>query len=775
MMAIWKWPAKAFLRAFDFSRRHRVGLAFSVSACLTSLTLYSLLYFVPRPNPVLEFLSNIELKTLDMRFKLRGQNKPGPAVVIVAIDQKSQDVLGRWPFPRSYFARAVDYLRESQARVVAFDVNFPQPDQNSALQALREVRGEYDELRKWGFQDAEFDARLKALQANADNDKQFADALKSFQNAVLGWFALPPDEVGSQDPKRVSDFVNYLSFQCYPQIIHPEFADRFKGPMAVDLSPDLADFALYAKNFGYFNVIPDADGTVRREPVVMRYQGSLYPSLDIASALAYLNLSLDQVRVVFNPYGLDRVDFGGVAIPTDQDGFVQIDFLGPVKTFPTYSLSDVVVHVLPPETFKDKLVLIGPTATGIADMAVTPFQKMAYPGVEVHANFIDNILYNHFIRRDIRENLIDIAVLLLFSLGAGLVISAVPPVRATLILLTLLAGFLWAACYVFAVYRIWIAAFLPTATLAVNYACIVSYRFFFEEKEKRKVRGAFTQYVPPGLITQIMRHPEVLRLGGEEKVLTAMFSDIRGFTALSEGLSPTSLVVILNEYLSEMTDVIFKHWGTLDKYIGDAIMAFWGAPFPQEDHAVRACRAALEMQKSLVNLQSRWDARGRPRIDIGVGINTGAMLVGNMGSKTRFNYTIMGDNVNLASRLEGTNKTFGTRLIISENTYQEVQNEMLARELDLIRVKGKSTPVKIYELVGTRAESDQHRDRLHRFGRGLEAYREGQWATALGIFEDLVRDYPQDAPTHVFLKRCHDFLLLPPEGGWDGVYVMKTK
>jgi adenylate cyclase len=339
--------------------------------------------------------------------------------------------------------------------------------------------------------------------------------------------------------------------------------------------------------------------------------------------------------------------------------------MGPVKTFPTYSLSDVVQHKLPAQDFKDKLVLIGPTATGIGDTPVVPFQQMGYPGVEVHANFIDDILYNHFIRRGIRENLIDVAVLMLFTLGAGLLLSAVPPARATVIVLMLLGVFFWVTYYVFANYRIWIIAFLPTAALAVNYGGIISYRFFFEEREKRKVRGAFSQYVPPGLIAQIIERPELLRLGGEEKELTALFSDIRGFTALSEGLSPTTLVELLNEYLSEMTEVIFQHWGTLDKYIGDAIMAFWGAPYPQQDHALRACRAALEMQKALERLQARWESEGRPRIDIGVGINTGVMLVGNMGSKRRFNFTVMGDNVNLASRLEGTNKTFGTQLIIS--------------------------------------------------------------------------------------------------------------
>jgi adenylate cyclase len=356
-----------------------------------------------------------------------------------------------------------------------------------------------------------------------------------------------------------------------------------------------------------------------------------------------------------------------------------------------------------------------------------------------------------------------------------MVLSVAPPRRATAIILVSWSAFWVLACYLFVHLRLWIVIVLPSATLASNYLAIISYRFFFEERQKRKVRAAFTQYVPPALITQMLQHPELLRLGGEEKELTAMFADIRGFTTLSERLSPTALVELLNEYLSSMTSIIFKHWGTLDKYIGDAIMAFWGAPYPQTDHAVRACRAALEMLETLNKLQAKWEAEGRPHIAIGVGINTGPMVVGNMGSEKRFNFTIMGDNVNLASRLEGTNKQFGTRIIISESTYLKVHEHYVARELDLIRVKGKLKPVKIYELLGLISEIETHRERVECFRQGLEKYRSGQWGSALETFEELTVAYPEDGPSHIFVKRCHDLLEQPPEGEWDGVYVMKTK
>lgn len=767
-------------KARQYTTQHRAGFLISDTVCLVSLILYVLVYWTAHRNPIFDFLHSLEVKTLDLRFKLRGTVPPGLPVVIVAIDQKSEDILGRWPFPRSYFAEAVDALREDGARVIAFDANFPQPDQNSALQALEQVRKDYQTSAKSKASDPGFTSRLEALEAEADNDRKFAQAISRFDNIILGYMFLRGEEAKTENRERLNEFLNYLSFQNYTNIVHPERAKESELLNNPDLqfdslSPNLPLFAEPAKNFGYFNIIPDPDGTVRREPVIIPFKGAFYPSLDVAAALAYLNLPVDQVNVVFNPNGLERIDLGKVTIPTDPEGFVQIDYYGPSRTFPTVSLADVVRGKIDPAVFRDRLVLIGPTATGIGDMAVTPFTQMNFSGVEVHANFITNLLQGNFIRRGIRENCIDLFFLVFFSLLAGIMLNTVPPARATAIAVVLLGGFFWLAYDLFAYHRIWIAAFLPAATLGANYAGIISYRFIFEEKEKRKVLGAFLQYVPPGLITQIRQHPELLRLGGEEKELTALFADIRAFTTLSEGLSPTNMVDLLNEYFSVMTEVIFKYFGTLDKYIGDAIMAFWGAPFPQADHAELACRAGLQMLKSLAALQAKWQAEGRPPLNIGVGINTGPMVVGNMGSKRRFNFTVMGDNVNLASRLEGSNKTYGSHLVISESTYTPVKHKFTARELDLIRVAGKVKPVRIYELMGTIEEHELFRERIERFQRGLEAYRSAEWKKALEIFEELAMDHPQDAPARVFVKRCHDLLADPPSGAWDGVYLMKTK
>ncbi len=504
-------------RAREFSARNRDSFLISISICIVSLALYAAVYILPHPNSLLRFLNNIELKTLDVRFELRGARIPGPAVVILAIDQKSQDVLGRWPFPRSYFGQAVDFLRGAHARVITFDINFPQVDANSALQALRSVQEDYDHLVTRAARAPAFESSLKSRQATADNDTQFADALSHFDNAILGYFVIPPEETKTQNQERLKDFLNYLSFQTYPQIINPQYAKNSDVPEALGISPNLPQFAANAKNFGFFNIIPDPDGIVRREPAVVSFQGNFYPSLDVAATLAYTNYSLERVKLIFNPNGLERIDMGPLIIPTDLQGFVQLDYDGRVGTFPTYSFSDVVRHKLSPALFRDRLVLIGPTATGIGDTALTPFQQVGFPGIEVHANMIDDILYQHFIRRGPREHLTDIAFIILFSLGAGMLISILSPLRATLVLASSLVLYFLLTYHLFAQYRIWIADFLPMSTLGITYAGIVSYRFFFEEGEKKKVRSAFSQYMHPGLIAQMLSSPEVPPLGRGRK------------------------------------------------------------------------------------------------------------------------------------------------------------------------------------------------------------------------------------------------------------------
>jgi adenylate cyclase len=307
---------------------------------------------------------------------------------------------------------------------------------------------------------------------------------------------------------------------------------------------------------------------------------------------------------------------------------------------------------------------------------------------------------------------------------------------------------------------------------------VALYRALVEEREKRKVRGAFQQYLSPEVVRRLLENPKLVQPRKTE--ITVMFSDIRRFTTISERLDAQELALLLNQYLTSMTKIVFAHNGTLDKYIGDAVMAFWGAPFEEPGHAVNACHASIEMLEQLGELQKQWEAEGKPRIEIGVGLNTGVASVGNMGSELRYGYTAMGDSVNLAARLEGLNKEYQTRLLVSESTYQAAAGAGLVfRELDLIRVKGKLQPVTIYELLGTREWLDRDGGdwvvRLDLFAQGRERYRQRRWSEARSVFQALLDRWPEDGPSRMFVARCQDYLSQEPEANWDGVYVMTHK
>jgi adenylate cyclase len=321
----------------------------------------------------------------------------------------------------------------------------------------------------------------------------------------------------------------------------------------------------------------------------------------------------------------------------------------------------------------------------------------------------------------------------------------------------------------------WLNFIVPALfTLVPNVSLVALYRVLIEEQEKRKVRGAFQQYVSPEVIRRLLADPE--RVKPRKSEITILFSDVRGFTSISESLDAQELADLLNGYLTEMTRIIFRNQGTLDKYIGDAVMALWGAPFDEPDHATRACEAALSMLARLAELQKEWRAQGRPVMDIGVGINTGVASVGNMGSSLRYGYTAMGDSVNLASRLEGLNKEYGTRIIISESTYKVLRSDrVLVRELDMIRVKGKLLPVAIYEVLDAEALGAEGKELVELFACGQKAYKQRDWRAAGQAFEQILDRWPDDGPARIFLRRCEEYLAEGPEADWDGVYVMKHK
>jgi adenylate cyclase len=444
---------------------------------------------------------------------------------------------------------------------------------------------------------------------------------------------------------------------------------------------------------------------------------------------------------------------------------------------------DVISGTTPPDAFRDKIVLVGATALAIGDIRNTPFpgEDAIYMGVEVHANIIDNLLHSEepgrgFLKRGPNEMMVDMGFILLFGLVFGFLFSRVTPLYSTITVLVTLTAYGWFVYFSFVHKGQWLSFVIPASTLAANYAAITSLRMIREERAKRNIRKSFSQYLSPGVIELIEKDPEkYIRPGGEEKELSVLFSDIRGFTTISEGLTPDQLVQLLNEYFGQMTEIVFATDGTLDKYIGDAIMAFWGSPYPQEDHASRSCACALRMSRGLATLNAKWQAAGRPPISIGIGLNTGLVNVGNMGSARRLSWTVMGDNVNLASRLEGITKQYHVQIVISEATYRQVSSQFVCRELDKIRVKGKTLPVNIYELLDVAAEKSKYEKLLEQFDAAMAAYRSQNWREAAAQFTEVLLKFPDDGPSQVFLERAMEFSESAPEGEWDGVYVMKTK
>jgi len=735
------------------------------------------------------FLQNVEQSLLDTRFELRGARQPDNRIVIVGIDEKTLMHEGSFPLPRSAYAQLVKRLSEEGARVVAFDATFPTPETNSATQALDRLQAGLGASTPPAIAQA-----IKRLKGESDQDGAFAASLKASGNVVLGHLFLDAVRAKNADPKLEEEYFNIVWAKSFPQVLKVKSKEgkdfdlaqawmNNGGTVAAGAEANITRLAEAAASYGFIDINPDPDGTLRHALLIMRYRDQdFFPSLAMQVLREYEQIPDQEIAAYIAENGLERIQFGQRQLRPSRDGTAIINYVGPYGSYPHYSMWDVIADATPPDSFKDKIVLLGATAKAIGDLRVTPFQNGdAYMGVEVHANILDNLLHSgepgkSFLTRGAREEMIDIGFILLFGIGMGLWFGKVKPLYSTVALLLVLSAFGWFAYFSFVHWGRWLSFAIPAGTLVANYAAITSFRMIFEEREKRKIRKTFSQYLSPGVIGLIEKDPrKYIRPGGETKELTVMFSDIRDFTTLSEGLSADELVHLLNEYLGEMTDVLFRNLGTLDKYIGDAIMAFWGSPYPQEDHSRRACGCALEMSRSLEKLNAKWKEEGRKPISIGIGLNTGPVNVGNMGSDKRLAWTVMGDNVNLASRLEGMTKQYRVRVVISEGTYRQVANQFVCRDLDRIRVKGKLQPVTVYELLDHAENRDKYRILLEGFESAMAAYREQNWNEAVLQFGTLLGSFPEDGPTQIFLQRALDFREHAPEPGWDGVHVMKSK
>jgi adenylate cyclase len=426
-----------------------------------------------------------------------------------------------------------------------------------------------------------------------------------------------------------------------------------------------------------------------------------------------------------------------------------------------------------PESFRDKIVFVGFTAPGLFDLKPTPVSSVT-PGMAIHASLAANLL-----RGDLRVRISSpwvLALSLVLALGMAVTVLLVPTLWQ-LALLALTYGVVLVIGVILSFQKnLWVDGILPALSMGLSFAMSTAFSYATEGRQKRQIKQAFSHYMSDLLIQDLLKHPEKLRLGGEKRILTVFFSDLAGFTSMSEKLAPEEVVTLLNRYLTAMTDILLASGGIIDKYEGDAIMAFWGAPVPQEDHATRACLAALDNQARMTELREEFSRMNLPPVFARIGINTGEMIIGNMGSSQRFDFTVIGDSVNLASRLEGAGKEYGTSIIISEDTYLQTRDAVEVRELDFLQVKGKQQPVRIYELLARKGELDPQKARGYAiFAEGLALYRKAQWEEAIRRFQQALELAPDDGPAKTFIRRCQTYKENLPAGEWDGVYRLTTK
>lgn len=690
--------------------------AFILLGVLSSLLLLFAYWYRPA------FLLALDLKATDAMFAARGESPAPDNVVIVAVDEKSVNALGRWPWPRKKTAQLVGALKP--AKIAALDIVFSEEEDPAS-------------------------------------DKVLSDAVKDSGNVVLGYFfrndstETPPFSYAQLSPQKIN-FVNLLSDNAAPEFTGPEFA-------SVEANTPL--IGRYAAGFGAFNTIPEADGIYRKANLPFKWGTDIYPSLPLEAVRRYLK---GDIVLNMAQYGVDSLEVAGRKVPLDERGAFPLNFYGRAGSFKTLSAVDVINGSVPVDALKDRLVFVGVTEKAVYDIRPTPMDPL-FPGVEIHATVAGNILQGRYLIRDSRVVLFDLVMVALMPLLLSALISRLKSTFASLgvfsgLFIALVAG----EFLLFSRYGVNAGVVFPALSLLAAYLSEEAYRNLVIEKRSRYLRKAFSTYVSSQLVSEILKDPGRLKLGGEKRVITVLFSDIRGFTTLSERLTPEDLVALLNEYLSPMTSIVFNEEGMLDKYIGDAIMAVFNAPLPLTDHPARACRAALKMMEKLEELNRKWSASGRPTLDIGIGINTGEAVVGNMGAELRFDYTAIGDTVNLASRLESMNKLYGTAILASEDTYRLVKDSFAFRELDLVRVKGKERPIVMYELIGRSGEEPGNYS-PSAFPDALALYRGRRFKEAKEAFEAILKK-TTDGPSLLYVKRCAEYIAAPPPLSWDGVF-----
>jgi adenylate cyclase len=704
-------------------------------------------------------LEEIRLRTFDFYQSLRPRETVSRPVVIVDIDEASLKEIGQWPWPRTILADLVTRLTELGVVAIGFDIIFAEPDRMSPSIAATSFRNLDDDTRN----------KLRTLPSN---DEVFAQAIGR-SRVVVG-------QAGSATaaPRSQAEAALQTGFAV-------------RGP---DATPFLVTFAGLLRNVpvieqaaagrGVFSVLPERDGIVRRVPLVMRAQGAMAPSLSIELLRVVTNSSAILVRT--DQAGVQSVAVPGLQVPTDQNGrfWVHFNKHDPARYV---SAKDVLQGRVPRDRVEGKLVLMGTSAVGLLDIKTTPVSA-AIPGVEIHAQILESALT----KSSLTYPNYAVGVELLVAVFVGLMIIIVAPMlrASTIIALGAIvaAALIGTSWYLYSQYNLLIDFTYPLISSALVYLALVFMNYVKEQKQRQQIRAAFGYYLSPALVEQLARSPEKLVLGGEERRMTVLFSDVRGFTTISEHYKhdPQGLTRLMNQFLTPLTNSIIERKGTIDKYIGDAIMAFWNAPLDDPQQEINACEAALEMLARADKLNQQFKREAEQNggkympLNVGIGLNTGPCVVGNMGSDFRFNYSVLGDTVNVASRLEARTKDYGVPIVIGAQTEQQAKEKFATIEIDRIQVKGKSEPETVFTVLGhAELRQDPNFQDLRELTAGmLRSYREQDWTRALEAIE-LCRKAGERfgiaALYDMYAERIEAFRRTPPPPDWNGVYEAESK
>lgn len=698
---------------------------------------------------------------LRMQISLFGKKPLVPSstdVVIIDIDEKSLKQEGRWPWPRDKLAELLNAIRDAGASVIAFDIVFAEGQQNLADEMAHE-------LTQDKINDPVLTKDLLQYKPLFDYDQEFANDIAKKNDTVLGFIltADAADTLGTLPPALMT--------------LTPEQSNEVQ---LNDLPGHIANIQSLqdaAKKGGFVTTLTDYDGIIRRASIVMTHENKVYPSLGLAAVMEFYYLDKVDLNLVKSDDHLAMTGFslGKNFIPTDAFGQVLIPFKGSSETFPHLSAAEVLKKQINPALISNKIVFIGASAIGLGDLHAVPFET-SFPGVEIHATIADGLLKSSF------PSLPDWApgakIFVIVSLG--LILTFILPFVSVLwvvsipVLFSIFVGS--GSMWLFTTKNIYLSSvtiyLMMFALILVN----VIYGFLFESRKRAALKEMFGQYVPPAHVERMSESKGHYTFEGESRDMSVLFADIRGFTSISEKLDPTQLKKLLNEYFTPMTKIIFDNGGTIDKYVGDMIMAFWGAPLENPNHALDAVKAGFAMQTAAANMEGQFKEMGVNEIHIGVGINSGFMNVGDMGSKYRRAYTVLGDTVNLASRLESSTKFYHTNFIISENTLKGCHGEVVVRHLDRVKVVGKAEAIEIYHPICMKDQAPPKLlEELEVLKKAEAFYYEAKWDEATTVFEQLNREHPDVGLYQLYIDRIKELKEKGTTAPWDGCFVRVTK